>query len=206
MEGSMSRLIAMTLEEGIAVLHAVAADTALHAVLEEAAEKTAGALKTGHKLMVAGNGGSAADAQHLVAEFVGRFIDERAAMRAIALTTNSSVVTAIGNDYGYEQVFARQIEALGQAGDVFMAISTSGNSPNLLRALELSRKMGIATVGLTGRDGGKMAPLCDYLLAMPSAVTMHIQQAHLALEHAFCMLVERSVFGEAMHARAVPEG
>ena len=205
MEGAVSGLIKKILQEGVAVLQAVADDPALHTVLEEAAEKTGAALKSGHKLMVAGNGGSAADAQHLVAEFVGRFIDERAAMRAIALTTNSSVVTAIGNDYGYEQVFARQIEALGQAGDVFLAISTSGNSPNLLRALELSRKMGIATVGLTGRGGGKMAPLCDYLLAMPSGVTMHIQQAHLALEHAFCMLVERGVFGEAMHASSVPE-
>ncbi len=201
----MSGLIPKVLEEGIVVLQAVANDSALHTMLEQAAEKTSTALKSGRKLMVAGNGGSAADAQHLVAEFVGRFIDERPAMRAIALTTNSSVVTAIGNDYGYEQVFARQIEALGQAGDVFLAISTSGNSPNLLRALELSRKMGITTVGLTGSGGGKMAQLCDCLLAMPSSVTIHIQQAHLALEHAFCMLVERGIFGDAMRAKSVPE-
>jgi D-sedoheptulose 7-phosphate isomerase len=178
----------------MAVLQAVAADSALHAALGEAAERTASALKSGHKLMVAGNGGSAADAQHLVAEFVSRLVEDRPAMRAVALTTDSSILTAVGNDYGFERVFARQIEALGQPGDIFLGISTSGNSPNVLRALELSCKMGIATIGLTGRTGGKMPPLCDYCLRIPSDVTMYIQQAHLALEHIFCMIVERRYF------------
>ena len=187
----MSNLVREKLLEGLRVTEAVARDAALHATLTEAAEATAAALKSGHKLMVAGNGGSAADAQHLVAEFVSRLVDDRPAMRAIALTTDSSILTAVGNDYGFERLFARQIEALGQPGDVFLAISTSGNSPNILRALEQCRAMGIVTIGLTGKTGGKMPPLCDYCLQIPSDVTMYIQQAHLALEHIFCMIVER---------------
>jgi D-sedoheptulose 7-phosphate isomerase len=194
MEGPISDLIQKKLAEGIAVLHAVEADSALRATVKEAAATTAAALKSGHKLMVAGNGGSAADAQHLVAEFVSRLCEDRPAMRAVALTTDSSILTAIGNDYGFERLFARQIEALGQP-DVLMAISTSGNSPNVLRALELSRAMGIVTIGLSGKTGGKMAPLCDHCICIPSDVTMYIQQAHLALEHIFCMMVERHYFG-----------
>ncbi len=195
MEGSISDLIQTKLTEGIDVLQGVASDSALHATLERAAEQTVAALKSGRKLLVAGNGGSAADAQHLVAEFVVRLSDDRPAMRAIALTTNSSILTAASNDYGFERVFARQIEALGQAGDVFMGISTSGNSPNVLRALELCRTMGITTIGLSGGRGGKMMLLCDHFIRIPSDVTMYIQQAHLALEHIFCMLVEQSYIG-----------
>jgi D-sedoheptulose 7-phosphate isomerase len=182
------------LREGLSVMEAVARSTALHATLVASARMTAEALKSGHKLMVAGNGGSAADAQHLAAEFVSRLVGDRPAMRAVALTTDSSILTAVGNDYGFERLFSRQIEALGRPGDVFFAISTSGNSPNILRALELCRTMGIATIGLTGRTGGKMPPLCDHCLCVPSDVTMYIQQAHLALEHLFCMLVERQYF------------
>jgi D-sedoheptulose 7-phosphate isomerase len=193
-ESAMSNLVQDKLLEGMSVIDAVARDGALHATLAGAAEATARALQEGHKLMVAGNGGSAADAQHLVAEFVSRLVEDRPAMRAVALTTDSSILTAIGNDYGFERVFVRQIEAIGQSGDIFLGISTSGNSPNVLRALELCRTMGIATVGLTGKSGGKMPPLCDYCLCMPSEVTMYIQQAHLALEHIFCMLVERRYF------------
>ena len=197
----MSDLVQEKLLEGMSVVEAVARDAALHATLIAAAEATAEALKSGHKLIVAGNGGSAADAQHLVAEFVSRLVEDRPAMRAVALTTDSSILTAVGNDYGFERVFARQIEALGQLGDIFLGISTSGNSPNVLRALEQSRKMDIATIGLTGRTGGKMPPLCDYCLRIPSDVTMYIQQAHLALEHIFCMIVERRYFA-AEHAAA----
>ena len=192
----MRGLVAEQLQQSIAVLSAVAADTALHEKLVIAARQTADALRSGHKLMVAGNGGSAADAQHLVAEFVSRLVADRPAMRAVALTTDSSILTAIGNDYGYECVFARQLEALGQPGDVFFAISTSGNSPNILRALELVRDTGIFTVGLTGQTGGKMAPLCDVCLCIPSTVTMNIQESHLALEHIFCLLTEQMYFGE----------
>lgn len=198
----MTDLVREKLLEGLSVAEAVARDTALHAKLTEAAEATAAALQSGHKLLVAGNGGSAADAQHLVAEFVSRLVDDRPAMHAVALTTDSSILTAVSNDYGFERVFARQIEALGQAGDVFLGISTSGNSPNVLRALELSRKMGIVTIGLTGKTGGKMPPLCDYCLSIPSGVTMYIQQAHLALEHIFCMIVERQYFAAKPAATA----
>ena len=202
----MNALVREKLEEGCAVVQAVAGDSALHAVLAAAAESTAAALKAGRKLMVAGNGGSAADAQHLVAEFVSRLVKDRPAMRAVALTTDTSILTAVGNDYGYERVFARQIEAIGQRGDVFLGISTSGGSPNVLRALELSREMGIATIGLTGELGGKMAPLSDYLIRIPSKVTMYIQQAHLALEHIFCMMVERNYLGTSEGAEALKNG
>ena len=208
MEGAINDLIQKRLVEGIAVLQAVSADAGLHAVLNQAAEKTASALKSGHKLMVAGNGGSAADAQHLVTEFVSRLCDDRPPMRAVALTTNSSILTAVGNDYGFERLFARQIEALGQPGDVFMAISTSGTSPNVLRALELSRQMGVITIGLCG-GGRSMQPLCDYCISVPSDVTMYIQQAHLALEHIFCMIVEQDYFGPGLFkphgSAAVPQ-
>ena len=195
MEGAIKNLVRDKLVEGLKVVQAVVENSALHATLVEAAEVTGTALKAGHKLMVAGNGGSAADAQHLVAEFVSRLCEDRPAMRAVALTTDSSILTAIGNDYGYERVFARQLEALGQPGDVFMGISTSGNSPNILRALEFCREAGIATIGLSGRTGGKMPAHCDYSIRIPSDVTMYIQQAHLALEHIFCMMVERIYFG-----------
>jgi D-sedoheptulose 7-phosphate isomerase len=193
----MSDLVKEKLLEGLGVLELTARDTALHATLARAAEATAAALKAGRKLMVAGNGGSASDAQHLAAEFVCRLSDDRPAMRAVALTTNTSTLTAVSNDYGFERIFARQIEGIGERGDVFFGISTSGNSANVVRALEQCHAMGIGTIGLTGKTGGKMAPLCDYCLRVPSEVTMHIQQAHLALEHIFCLLVERVVFDSA---------
>lgn len=193
----MSLLVKDQLLQTIAVLQAVSENIGLQDILAEAAEHTAKILKAGGKLLVAGNGGSAADAQHLVAEFVCRLVEERPAMRAIALTTDSSILTAAGNDYGYECVFARQIEALGQPDDVFLAISTSGNSPNILRALEQARSLGMATMGLTGAGGGRMVHLCDYCLCIPSTVTMNVQEAHLTLEHIFCMLVEREYFRAA---------
>ena len=194
MESTVKDLVKSKLIEGMRVIEAVSENSQLHSTLDEAAQLTASALRSGRKLMVAGNGGSAADAQHLVAEFVSRLVHDRPAMRAVALTTDSSILTAIGNDYGYERVFVRQIEAIGQPGDVFMGISTSGNSPNVLRALEFCRETGIATIGLSGATGGKMTPLCDYMIAIPSPVTMYIQQAHLALEHIYCMMVERYYF------------
>ena len=190
----MQDIVADQLRQTVAVLTNVAQDSKLHEVLVDAAQETAKSLKAGHKLMVAGNGGSAADAQHLVAEFVSRLVKDRPALRAVALTTDSSILTAVGNDYGYECTFARQIEALGQPGDIFLAISTSGNSPNILRALELAHSTGIITIGLTGDRGGRMVELCDYCLGMPSDLTMKIQEAHLALEHIFCLLVEQIYF------------
>jgi D-sedoheptulose 7-phosphate isomerase len=191
----MSDLVRKMLAEGTSVVLAVERDVKIHATLVRAAEVTAVAMKSGCKLMVAGNGGSAADAQHMVAEFVSRLVENRPAMRAVALTTDTSILTAVANDYGYERTFARQIEALGQRGDVFVGISTSGRSPNIVAALELCRELGITTVGLTGGSEGKMGPLCDHLIRIPSDVTMYIQQAHLALEHIFCKLVEQEYFG-----------
>lgn len=202
----MSELARRKLAEGIRVLDAVMRDAALLDALEQAARKAASAMKAGRKLMVAGNGGSAADAQHLVTEFVSRLCEDRPAMRAVALTTNSSILTAVGNDYGYEFLFSRQIEALGQAGDVFMAISTSGNSPNVLRALQASRRIEVATIGLTGLAGSKMADLCDWCIRVPSDVTMYVQQAHLALEHIFCALVEREYFGRELTGAVTGSG
>lgn len=152
-------------------------------------------MRSGRKLMVCGNGGSAADAQHLVAEFVSRLTVDRPALRAIALTTDSSILTAIGNDYSYDNVFERQVEALGNRGDVLLAISTSGNSKNCVKALKLARSMGIHTVSYTGNHGGLMKELSDINVIVPSSVTMNIQESHLALEHIFCMVVERCYFG-----------
>ena len=159
--------------------------------LQDAAEATARALLDGRKLLVAGNGGSAADAQHLAAEFVGRLTSDRPAMRALALTTDSSILTSVTNDYGYAAVFRRQLEGLADAGDVFVAISTSGKSPNIVEALRYARNAGLVTVGLTGSNGGAMSEWCDFLIAVPSGITAHIQEAHLALEHIFSTLVER---------------
>lgn len=191
----MKHIVREQIGKSIAVLQKVMADDQLLQTVADAAEATAKAMLDGRKLMVAGNGGSAADSQHLVAEFVSRLVKDRPALRAIALTVDSSILTAIGNDYGYEKSFERQIEALGQPGDVFLGISTSGNSPNVLRALTLARTMGLTTIGYSGNGGGKMAPLCDYNVIIPSNVTMNIQESHLALEHIYCLLVERCYFG-----------
>jgi len=191
----MKDLVQKQLAHSIAVMQAVLTDAAIADAVVHAGELTAKAMKDGRKLMIAGNGGSAADAQHLAAEFVCRFTVDRPALRAIALSTDTSILTAAGNDYGYVHVFERQIEALGQKGDVFLAISTSGNSPNLLKALEKCREMEILTVGYTGNGGGTMTALCDINVIIPSGVTMNIQESHLALEHIFCMVVERAYFG-----------
>jgi D-sedoheptulose 7-phosphate isomerase len=191
----MKHLVQKQLAQSIATLQAVLADEKISDTLVTIAELTARAMQSGRKLLVAGNGGSAADAQHLVAEFVVRLTVDRPALRAIALTTDSSILTAAGNDYGFDCLFARQIEALGQPGDIFVGISTSGNSKNILNALHQAKKIGISTIGLSGNDGGQMRTLCDHNIIVPSSVTMNIQESHLALEHIFCMLVERCIFG-----------
>lgn len=149
---------------------------------------------SGHKLLVFGNGGSASDAQHIAAELVGRFQCERRGLAAIALTADQSVLTALGNDYGYNSVFERQIEAHGQHGDVAWGISTSGNSSNVVRALEKARSMGLKTIGLTGLGGGQMASFCDVLLAVPSRETPRIQEIHLMTYHSICEAVEKAIF------------
>ena len=191
----MKDLVRRQLAQSIATMQAVHDDATLHETLVTIGRLTADAMSAGRKLLVAGNGGSAADAQHLVAEFVVRLTVDRPAMRAIALTTDTSILTAGGNDYGYDSIFARQVEALGQQGDVFLGISTSGNSKNILMAIEAAKKLGVHTVGFTGNGGGRMRERCDYNVIIPSNTTMNIQESHLALEHIFCMIVERFTFG-----------
>jgi D-sedoheptulose 7-phosphate isomerase len=191
----MKQLVQKQLAQSITTMQAVLNDQHITDTIVTIGELTAHAMRSGHKLLVAGNGGSAADAQHLVAEFVVRLTVNRPAMRAIALTTDTSILTAAGNDFGYDSVFSRQIEALGQPGDVFLGISTSGNSKNIVNALIQAKKQGLTTIGFTGCNGGQMYHLCDHNVVIPSNVTMNIQESHLALEHIFCMVVERCTFG-----------
>lgn len=190
----MQDYVETQLAETRRVFDAVYADNALRAAVARAAELCVGCLRAGGKVLFAGNGGSAADAQHMAGEFVSRFAYDRPGLAAVALTTDTSILTAIGNDYGYEKLFARQVQALGRAGDVLVAYSTSGRSPNILRALEAARAGGVTTVGFTGNRGGPMPELCDVLLAVPSADTPKIQEGHLVLGHILCGLVERSMF------------
>jgi len=171
--------------------------------LVQLVEWTIETFRSGGKLLIFGNGGSAADAQHMAAEFVNRFKISRRPLPAIALTTDSSVLTSIGNDFGYDLVFAKQIEALGKPGDLVLAISTSGNSPNVVKAVEAARERGIRTAALTGgtgRPGGALGPLVDLLLNVPADSTPHIQEAHLWAEHMVCELVEREMFGDSRAA------
>src|SRR6478672_13530195 len=163
-------------------------------VVRDIAELTAGVLDDGGKLLLAGNGGSAGDAQHLAGEMLSRLNYDRAPAAAIALTTDTSVLTAIGNDYGYEQLFERQVRGLGRQGDVLVAISTSGRSANILRAIKAARELGIVTVGLTGKSGGEMAAICDLCLRAPSDSTPLIQQIHITAGHVICGLVEEQLF------------
>lgn len=166
---------------------------ALQPEVERAAELMAGTLARGGKLLLLGNGGSAADCQHLAAEFTGRFQRERRPLAALALTTDTSALTCIGNDYGFEQVFARQLEALARSGDCVIAISTSGRSPNVLRALEKAAELGLTCIGLSGRDGGEMRALCDPCLVVPHVDTARIQEAHIFIGHCWCTLVEQAL-------------
>ena len=152
------------------------------------------ALKAGNKIIIFGNGGSAADAQHLAAEFVNRFIIERPPLPAIALTTDTSVITSIGNDYDFSEIFAKQIRALGQQGDVAWGISTSGNSPNVLKGLEMAKKLGLITLALTGKDGGPIAQMADWSLNVSSNSTARIQETHITIGHAICELVDIKLF------------
>lgn len=150
--------------------------------------------RNGKKLLVMGNGGSAADSQHFAAEIVGRFKLERAALPAIALSTDTSILTAIGNDYGFDTIFSRQIEALAEKGDVVIGLSTSGNSPNVLKALELAKERGCLTIGLLGKDGGSIKTVCDLALIVPTNDTPRVQEGHITIIHIICDLVEKGMF------------
>lgn len=195
-----NRLIAIVddeFEQTIGVFKAMAADSGLRQLVLDVVEISVAALRVGNKLLFAGNGGSAADAQHWAGELVSRFNFDRPGLAGIALTTDTSILTAIGNDYGYDYVFSRQVEALGRAGDVFFAISTSGNSANIVRGIEAARERGIKVVGFTGQDGGAMAALCDVCLHVPANATPKIQEGHGFLGHLICDLIERSMFEPA---------
>jgi D-sedoheptulose 7-phosphate isomerase len=187
-------------QRSVAVLAQAADDPALRATVTDIAGRVERALRSGGKLLIAGNGGSAADAQHIAAELVSRFKRDRAPLPAIALTTDTSLLTAVGNDYGFEHVFERQVLGLGRPGDVFLAISTSGRSPNVLAALRAAREMGIVTVGFTGADGEPMRALSDICLSVASKDTALIQQVHLVAAHAICEVVETAMFGEDRNA------
>lgn len=197
MEDLMNEAIAAEFRATARNLQAMSEDTVLHAVMAQVAKACIDALRRGNKILFAGNGGSAADAQHLAGELVSRFNYDRPGLAAFALTTDTSVLTAIGNDYGYERLFARQIEAVGQKGDILFAISTSGRSPNILAAVRAARDKGLVTVGLTGQGGGQMPELCDHCLRTPSASTPRIQEGHIAMGHTVCMLIEQHIFPRA---------
>lgn len=193
----MRGLIVDSLREAASIMSQMAEDAGLLERVERVVEVCLQTLSSGRKILLAGNGGSAADAQHLACEFVSRFAFDRRGLPAISLSTDTSILTAVGNDYGYEQLFARQVQALGNPGDVFFGISTSGRSPNVLQALREARAGGLVCVGLTGEQPGTMSELCDHLLTVPSGRTPKIQEGHIALGHIICGLVEERFFREA---------
>lgn len=182
------------LEKTLQTFQKILTDDAMAAIVEQIAGLWVNCLRRSGKILLAGNGGSAADAQHLAGELVSRFNYDRPGLAGVALTVDTSVLTAIGNDYGYEQLFARQISALGRKGDVFVGISTSGCSANVLAAMETARRLELVTIGFTGRSGGALRGLADYCIQIPSDETAKIQEGHIVLGHIICGLVERELF------------
>lgn len=183
----MNNALASSLREHLELFPRLAA---LFPALEQAGTLIARAVADGGKVLLCGNGGSAADSQHIAAEFIGRFRNDRGPLAAIALSTDTSTLTSVGNDYGFDEIFARQVAGLGRTGDCLVAISTSGNSRNVIRAAQAARSAAVHTIGLLGRDGGALRALCDVPIIVPSAVTARIQEAHIFLGHALCELVE----------------
>jgi D-sedoheptulose 7-phosphate isomerase len=184
------------LKQSLAALERANSDAALLATARAIAAAMIDALRSGNKILLIGNGGSAADAQHIAAEIIGRYKQDRPAYAAVALTTDTSALTAIANDYGFEQMFARQVEGLGQRGDVLLALSTSGRSPNILAALRTARARGLVTIGFTGSKGEALGALCDHLLVSPSDDTPIVQQIHLAIAHGICDEIEQTMIRE----------
>ena len=193
MEAEANRFARSEIERTLNVLRDALADEALIAAVESAGALCAQAIRAGNKILFAGNGGSAADAQHLAAELVGKLAYDRPAMPALSLTTDTSILTAVGNDYGYEDVFVRQIGALGVAGDILVGISTSGRSKNLVKAFTAARGRGLKLISMTGATGGDLLALSDICMRIPSTDTQKIQEAHIVLGHIFCGLVERAI-------------
>lgn len=183
------------IQDSISVKAKILEDEELVNLIHQVADECIAAYKRGNRVLLAGNGGSAADAQHIAAEFVGRYAFDRSGLPAMAFTTDTSMLTAIGNDYGFDQIFRRQLEANGRKGDVFIGISTSGNSPNVVAALQLARELDILAVGLTGQNGAKMKTHCDHCIQVPSVSTPRIQESHILLGHIICGLVEQELFG-----------
>ncbi|ECP6097715.1 D-sedoheptulose 7-phosphate isomerase [Campylobacter jejuni] len=188
-------------QESILVKEQILKDEKLIILIKNASLEVIKAYKNGNKTLLAGNGGSAADAQHIAGEFVSRFYFDRPGIASVAFTTDTSILTAIGNDYGYENLFARQVQAQGVKGDVFIGISTSGNSKNILKALELCKQKEIISIGLSGASGGAMNELCDYCIKVPSTCTPRIQEAHILIGHIICAIVEEELFGKGFSCK-----
>jgi len=186
----MTSLFQSNLKEHLGLFSSLAT---LSLVVEQSAQKITRSLKAGNKLMLCGNGGSAADCQHIAAELMGRFIKDRPPLAALALSTDSSSLTSIANDYSFDDVFSRQIQGLGRAGDCLLAISTSGNSKNVIRAVQVARTLGIYTIGLLGRDGGHLKSLCDLSIVVESPATARVQEAHIFIGHTICGAVEQAL-------------
>ena len=191
------KTVETVIKNSIAVKEKILNDKDMLNAIESIADELVSAYRSGKKLLIAGNGGSAADAQHIAGELMGRFYYDRPPLPAIALTTDASVITAVGNDYGYDHIFSRQIEGSAAEGDVFIAISTSGNSPNIIKALKAAKKKKVITVGFTGEKPSAMDALCDYLLKTPSADTPRIQEGHGLIGHIICQLTEERLFPQA---------
>jgi len=193
---SMSKdAITRAIGDSISVKKKILENEGLINLLHEVAGECIAAFRQGNRVLLAGNGGSAADAQHIAAEFVGRYAFDRPGLPSIALTADTSMLTAIGNDYGFDRIFCRQLEANGRKGDVFIGISTSGNSSNVIAALQRARELDITTIGLTGQSGGGIQAHCDYCIQVPSMSTPRIQESHIMLAHIICDLVEEVLFG-----------
>jgi D-sedoheptulose 7-phosphate isomerase len=184
------------LKESVDIMTEFANATEFRQILVEFAQTITNAFRAGNKVLIAGNGGSAGDAQHIAGEFISRLFFDHAPLPAIALTTDTSVMTAVGNDYGFEKVFERQVLGLGKPSDIFLGISTSGKSPNVLKALDAARSLGMVTMGFAGRSGGSMNGKCDLILCAPSDKTSLIQQIHIVAAHIICGLAEAKMFGE----------
>lgn len=191
----MKNYIIKQIADSAATKQAILDNDALVDMIVKVAQECVAVYRRGKKTMIAGNGGSAADAQHIAAELVGRYGFDRPSIPSLALTTDTSNLTAIGNDYGYDKVFSRQLEGMAQEGDLFIGISTSGNSQNIINAFESAKERGVITVALVGRDGGKMATMADFSIIIPSNATPRIQESHILIGHILCDIIEKELFG-----------
>ncbi|MCW1359920.1 D-sedoheptulose 7-phosphate isomerase [Campylobacter sp. CCS1377] len=188
-------------KDSISVKEQILNDDNLVELIKKASLEVIKAYKNGNKTLLAGNGGSAADAQHIAGEFVSRFYFDRPGIASIALSTDTSILTAIGNDYGYENLFSRQVQAQGVKGDIFIGISTSGNSKNIIKALEVCKEKGIFSIGFSGASGGAMSELCDICIKVPSSCTPRIQESHIVIGHIICAIVEEELFGKGFSCK-----